>query len=52
MKTLPEEVSDVQKEVAQFGSRLKDLESQLAKSETDFKASLNEFKQEVVNIKV
>ena len=52
LKTLPGEVSDVQKEVAQFGSRLKDLESQLAKSQTDFKSSLNDIKQEAVNNRV
>ena len=44
MKTLPEEVSNVQNKVAQFGSRLTDLETQFAKSETDLKSDLNELK--------
>ena len=44
LKTLPEEVSNVQNKVAQFGSRLTDLETQFAKSETDLKSDLNELK--------
>ena len=44
MKTLPEEVSNVQNKVAQFGSRLTDLETQFEKSETDLKSDLNELK--------
>ena len=52
MKTLPEEVSDVQKNVAQFGSRLTDLESHLTKSETDLRSDLGEMKQDLANDKV
>ena len=34
----------MQNKVAQFGSRLTDLETQFAKSETDLKSDLNEIK--------
>ena len=34
----------MQNKVAQFGSRLTDLETQFAKSETDLKSDLNELK--------
>ena len=52
LKTLPGEVSDVQKKVAQFGSRLTDLESQLTKSETDLRADLGEIKHTMVRNEV
>ena len=44
LKTLPEEVSNVQNKVAQFGSRLTDLETQFTKSETDLKSDLDDLK--------
>ena len=37
-------MSNVQNKVAQFGSRLTDLETQFVKSETDLKSDLNELK--------
>ena len=46
------EASDVQKKVAQFGSRLTDLESQLTKSETDLRADLGEIKHNMVRNEV
>ena len=52
LKTLPGEVSDLQKQVAQFGSRLTDLESQLTKSETELKSDLGDIKHDMANNKV
>ena len=52
LKTLPGEVSDVQKQVAQFGSRLTDLESQLTKSETELRSDLGEIKSDLAKTKV
>jgi hypothetical protein len=52
LKTLPGEVSDLQKQVAQFGSRLTDLESQLTKSETDLKSDLGDIKHDMASNKV
>ena len=37
-------MSNVQNKVAQFGSRLTDLETQFTKSETDLKSDLNDLK--------
>ena len=37
-------MSNVQNKVAQFGSRLTDLETHFVKSETDLKSDLNELK--------
>ena len=52
LKTLPGEVSDLQKQVAQFGSRLTDLESQLTKSESDLKSDLGDIKHDMASNKV
>jgi len=51
LKTLPGEVSDVQKQVAQFGSRLTDLESQLTKSDTELRSDLGEIKSDLAKTK-
>ena len=52
LKTLPGEVSDLQKQVAQFGSRLTDLETQLTKSETDLRSDFDNIKHDMANNKV
>ena len=49
LKTLPGEVSDLQKQVAQFGSRLTDLESQLTKSESDLRSDLGDIKHDMAS---
>ena len=52
LKTLPGEVSDVQKQVAQFGSRLTDLESELTKSETELRSDIGDIKNDMAKKEV
>ena len=52
LKTLPGDVSNLQNQVAQFGSRLTDLETQLTKSETDLRSDFDKIKHDMANNKV
>ena len=52
MKSLPGDVIEVQKDVAKFGSRLTDMESELAKSELDFQSKLKQIQQEIGQIQL
>lgn len=49
IKTLPGDVKEVQKDVANFGSRLTDMESRLTKSEADLKKQLDSYHNELLS---